>query len=78
MPYGNHVCSHVYTNGDASHKSQRVVSWKDMAHGSTPFQVALGLPIAFSTILEGSVMEIKPAAPVPVDTMVIEPKSLAS
>ena len=34
----------------------------------TVFQVAFGLPIAFSTSLEGSVIEVKPAAPVPVDT----------
>ena len=36
----------------------------------TPFQVASGLRIAFSTSLEGPVIEIKPAAPAPVDTAV--------
>ena len=32
------------------------------------FQVAFDLPIAFWTSLEGSVIEMKPTAPVPVDT----------
>ena len=36
----------------------------------TLFQVAFGLLIAFSTSLEGSAIEMKPAAPVPVDTTV--------
>ena len=36
----------------------------------TVFQVAIGLSIAFSTSLEGSAIEMKPAAPVPVDTAV--------
>ena len=36
----------------------------------TVFQVAFGLSIAFSTSLEGSVIEMKPAAPVTVDTAV--------
>ena len=41
------------------------------------FQVAFGLLIAFSTSLESSVIEVKPVAPVPVDTAV-SLKSLAS
>ena len=36
----------------------------------TLFQVAFSLPIAFSTSLEGSVIEMKSAAPFPVDTAV--------
>ena len=36
----------------------------------TLFEVAFSLLIAYSTSLEGSVIEIKPAAPVPVDTAV--------
>ena len=34
----------------------------------TPFQVASGLLIAFSTSLKGPVIEMKPTAPAPVDT----------
>ena len=41
-----------------------------MARWFTLFQVALSLLTAFSTSFEGSVIEVKPAAPVPVDTMV--------
>ena len=36
----------------------------------TVFQVAFGLPIAFSTSSEGSAIEMKPTAPVPEDTAV--------
>ena len=36
----------------------------------TLFQVAFGLLIAFSTSLEGSAIEMKPTAPVSVDTAV--------
>ena len=41
-----------------------------MARWFTLFQVAFGLLIAFSTSLESSVIEVKPAAPVTVDTTV--------
>ena len=34
-------------------------------------QVVFSLQIAFSTSLEGSVIEMKPTAPVPVDTTTI-------
>ena len=36
----------------------------------TLFQVAFSLLVAFSTSLEGSVIKMKPAAPIPVDTTV--------
>ena len=36
----------------------------------TLFQVELSLLIAFSTSLEGFVIEMKPSAPVPVDTII--------
>ena len=39
-----------------------------MARWFTLFQVTFSLLIAFSTSLESSVIEVKPAAPVPVDT----------
>ena len=34
------------------------------------FQAAFGLPVAFSASLEGSVIEMKPTAPVPEDNAV--------
>ena len=41
-------------------------------NSSLPYNIQgrFGLPIAFSTSLEGSVIEMKPAGPVPVDTTV--------
>ena len=42
----------------------------------TLFQVAFGLPIAFSVNVEGSVIEMKPVAPAaPEDNAVAKPKS---
>ena len=38
-------------------------------HGLLLYAI-LGLSITFSTSLEGSVIEMKPTAPVPVDTMI--------
>ena len=60
-------CSTYSTRGTV----QLQLGWTE-GNGSlfTLFQVAFGLPIAFSISLEGSVMEIKPAAPVSMDTAV--------
>ena len=44
------------------------------AHCFTLSQVVFSLPIAFLTSLEGSVIEMKPATPVPVD-ITVKPKS---
>ena len=41
-----------------------------MARCFTLFQLVFSLSIAFSTSLEGSIIEMKPATPVPVDTAV--------
>ena len=41
-----------------------------MTHCFTLFQLAFSLPIAISTSLEGSVIKMKSASPVPVDTTV--------
>ena len=46
------------------------LDWLGNSSLFTLFQIAFGLPIAFSTSLEGSVIEMKPATPVPVDTAV--------
>ena len=44
----------------------------------TLFQVAFSLPIAFSTSVEGSVIEVNPITLAPQDTEGSKPKGLAS
>ena len=63
-----HACSSSY----ARVTSCQLLALDWLANSSlfTLFQVAFGPLIAFSTSLEGSAIEIKPAAPVPVDTAV--------
>ena len=62
-----HACS-IVTLSYALLAASFRLAWNSLLY--TVFQVAFGLPIAFSTSLEGSAIKMKPAAPVPVDTAV--------
>ena len=71
MHYGI-TCSHVYDDYMMQLHSL-VINWERleaMARWFTLFRVAFSLLTAFSISLEGSVIKVKPAAPVPVDTSV--------
>ena len=70
MPHGITCAIRCTQNSDASHaprelERSREKTWLAALRYS---REVLGLPIAFSTSLEGSGMDMKPAAPVPVDT----------
>ena len=68
------TCSHMPRLGtsrvhdERGHKIEKEL--QAIARCFTLFQVAISLSIAFSTSLEGSIVEMKPATPVAVDTAV--------
>ena len=74
MPYGI-TCSHAYVTECGTGCRLVIKIKKDSRPRLAALhyfmvKVAFSLLIAFSTSLEGSVIEVKPAAPVPVDTTV--------
>ena len=66
----NQIQSCVYKHDASDHKRSQERVHAMVARCLMLFKLAFSLPIAFSTSLKGSVIEMKPTDPVPVDTTV--------